>query len=206
MALRPSFCQECSGTGKTFSGGARFRAGEAPPERVFVKNASGQAKPFGVVPVFALGKLHPDGFSSKSHRNGENLSGWCPLSRWGSATRAGFRQNHIGAAKTFSVGARFCAGGSDKHLFAPRSPPRNPHARKCVRVTMRTAKPVETFKNYRLFLLCQVAVPLLPHDGAFCLPVFCLAKKSSKLFCCNFVRSGAYFSLSDIYKIWRSRV
>ena len=67
-STRMGFRKKCFGTSKTFPGGARFRAGEAPPERVFVKNASGQAKPFRVMLTFTPGKLHPNGFLQKTRR------------------------------------------------------------------------------------------------------------------------------------------
>ena len=91
-STRTSFRKKCFGTSKTFPGAAHFCAGEAPPERVFVKITPGRRKPFRVMPAFAPGKLHPDGFLSKMLRDKQNLSGWCPLSRWGSSTRTGFRK------------------------------------------------------------------------------------------------------------------
>ena len=72
---------------------ARRHARLAITSRVFVKIASGRAKPFWVEAAFALGKHHPFGFSAKLRQDGKNLFGWRSLSRWGSITKMGFRQN-----------------------------------------------------------------------------------------------------------------
>lgn len=52
----PRFDKKHAVAGKTFSGGAHFRIGEAPPERVFVKITPGREKPFQVLPDFAPGR------------------------------------------------------------------------------------------------------------------------------------------------------
>lgn len=72
---------------------ARRHARLAITSRVFGKTASGRQKPFWVEVAFALGKHHPFGFSAKSRQDGKNLFGWRSLSRWGSITQTGFRQN-----------------------------------------------------------------------------------------------------------------
>ena len=89
---------------------ARRHARLAITSRVFVKIASGRAKPFWVEAAFALVKYHPFGFSAKLRQDGKNLFGWRPLSCWASTTRLGFWQNHIRTAKTFLGGGRFCVG------------------------------------------------------------------------------------------------
>ena len=73
---------------------ARRHARLAITSRVFVKIASGRAKPFWVEAAFALGKHHPFGFSAKLRQDGKNLFGWRPILHWASTTRLGFRQNH----------------------------------------------------------------------------------------------------------------
>ena len=60
--------------------------------------------------AFTFGKHRPLGFSSKSRRGKENLFGWRSLSLWGSTTRPGFWQNHVGARKTCLGGGRFRLG------------------------------------------------------------------------------------------------
>lgn len=72
---------------------ARCHARLAITSRVFVKIASGRVKPFWVEAAFALGKHHPFGFSAKSRQDEQKLLGWRSLSRWGSITQTGVRQN-----------------------------------------------------------------------------------------------------------------
>ena len=97
---------------------ARRHARLAITSRVFVKIASGRAKPFWVEAAFALGKHHPFGFSAKLRQNGKNLFGWRPLLRWASTTRLGFRQNHVRTSKTFLGGVHFRVGqASPKWIF-----------------------------------------------------------------------------------------
>ena len=65
------FRQNHARTRKTCLGGGRFYVGEAPPVWVFVKITPGREKTVWVEVAFALGKHHPSGFSSKSHRGEE---------------------------------------------------------------------------------------------------------------------------------------
>ncbi|MDE5614867.1 MAG: hypothetical protein K2I74_09530, partial [Treponemataceae bacterium] len=78
---RLGFWQNHAGTRKTCLGGVRFRVGQAPPVRVFVKITPGREKPVWVELTFALGKHHPRGFLEKSRQGKENLFGWRSLSR-----------------------------------------------------------------------------------------------------------------------------
>ena len=97
---------------------ARRHARLAITSRVFVKIASGRAKPFWVEVAFVLGKHHPFGFSAKLRQDGKNLFGWRSLSCWGSTTRLGFRQNCVRTAKTFLGGVHFRVGqASPKWVF-----------------------------------------------------------------------------------------
>lgn len=89
---------------------ARRHARLAIMSRVFVKIASGRAKPFWVEVAFALGKHHPNGFSTKLRQNGKNLFRWRPLLYWGSTTQMGFRQNCVRTNKTFLGGVHFRVG------------------------------------------------------------------------------------------------
>ena len=99
--------------------------------------AYARSRALDLFPAFALGKLHPPGFSSKMLRDKQNLFGWCSLSRWGSTTRTGFRQKCFGTGKTFPGGARFCAGEA-------------PPGRVFVKITPKRGKPFRVVPAFAL--------------------------------------------------------
>ena len=86
---------------------ARFRAGERKYICSLPDFVSGRRKYICSVAAFALGKRQTFVRCPTLRLDDQQISVCSSFSRWGSATRTGFCQNHTGTAKTFPGAARF---------------------------------------------------------------------------------------------------